>query len=60
MVRLGGTPAEGAAVSSLVLAQQAYMPSEYQSSECRAGGSLDLHPETAAFPTETPPQLPPR
>ena len=33
------------------------MPSEYQSSDCRAGGSLDLHPETAAFPTETPPSL---
>jgi hypothetical protein len=59
VVRLGGTPEEGAAVASLVLAEQPNMPSEYQSSECRAGGSLDLHPETAAFPTETPPSLPP-
>jgi len=57
VVQLGGTPEEGAAVASLILAEQPNMPSEYQSSECRAGGSLDLHPQTAAFPTETPPQL---
>ena len=56
-MRLGGTPQEGAAVASLVLAQQPYMPSEYQSSDCRAGGSLDLHPDTAPFPTEAPPRL---
>jgi hypothetical protein len=57
VVQLGGTAAEGSAVASLVFAEQANMPSEYQSSDCRAGGSLDLHPETAAFPTETPPSL---
>ena len=60
VVRLGGTPVEGAALASIVFAEQPNMPSEYQSSDCRAGGSLDLHPETAAFPTETPPQLPAR
>jgi hypothetical protein len=60
VVRLGGTPEQGAAVASLVYAQQPNMPSEYQSSDCRAGGSLDLHPDTAAFPSEDPPQLPPR
>jgi hypothetical protein len=60
VVRLGGTAAEGAAVASLILAEQPNLPSEYQSSDCRAGGSLDLHPETAAFPTESPPSLPPR
>jgi hypothetical protein len=35
------------------------MPDEYQSGECRAGGGLDLHPETAAFPAEDAPQPPP-
>ncbi len=55
--RLGGTAAEGAAAAALVLALQPLMPSEYQSSACRAGGSLDLRPGTAAFPSESPPQL---
>jgi hypothetical protein len=59
VVHLGGTPQDGAAVASLVLAEQPNMQSEYQSADCRAGGSLDLHPETAAFPTETPPASPP-
>jgi hypothetical protein len=57
-VRLGGTLAQGAAVARFVLALQPLLSSEYQSSECRSGGSLDLHPETAAFPTESPPSLP--
>jgi hypothetical protein len=57
--RLGGTAAEGGAVASFILALQPALPTEYQSSECRAGGSLDLHPETPAFPTEPTPQLPP-
>jgi hypothetical protein len=59
VVRLGGTPDEGAAVARLALAEQPAMPSDYQSSECRAGGALDLHPETAAFPAEAVPSLPP-
>ena len=57
-VRLGGTPVEGADVAALALALQPYVPPEYQSAECRAGGSLDLWPETNAFPTEEPPRLP--
>ena len=50
--RLGAAPGEAAAVGVYALARQRYMPSDYQSSECRAGGALDLHPETAAWPTE--------
>jgi hypothetical protein len=57
-VRLGGTPVEGADVASLVLALQPYVPDEYRSSDCRAGGALDLWPETPAFPTEDAPTLP--
>jgi len=56
-VRLGGTTAEGAAVASFILAVQPTLSTEYQSSECRAGGTLDLHPETVAFPTEAQPEL---
>lgn len=57
VTRLGGTAAEGAAAAAFVLALQPLMPGEYQSSACRAGGSLDLRPGTAAWPTESPPQL---
>ena len=59
VVRLGGTAEQGAAVASFLLALQSGMPSEYQSSECRAGGSFDLHPETPVFPAEAVPALPP-
>ena len=59
VVRLGGTPAQGAALARFVLALQPLLPEEYQSSDCRAGGGLDLHPETYAFPTEAAPSLPP-
>jgi hypothetical protein len=59
VVRLGGTADEGAAVARLALAEQPAMPSDYRSSECRAGGALDLHPETPEFPTEAVPSLPP-
>ena len=59
VVRLGGTEAEGDAVANLVLALQPGLADEYQSSDCRAAGSLDLHPETAAWPSESPPVLPP-
>lgn len=53
--QLGGSRSEGAAVASYALALQAYMPTDYQSNECAPGGSLDLHPETRAFPTEDEP-----
>jgi hypothetical protein len=59
VVRLGGTPAEGAAAASYVLALQPGLSSEYQSSGCRAGGTLDLTPGTPAFPSESPPTVPP-
>ena len=59
VVRLGGTEAEGAAVAQLVLAEQPAMPSDYQSGDCRAGGALDLHPETPAFPAEAAAKLMP-
>jgi len=58
VVRLGGSPVAGADVASLVLALQPYVPDEYRSSDCRAGGALDLWPETPAFPTEDAPRLP--
>lgn len=59
--RFGGTRAQGAAAASFILALQAAMPAEYRSSDCRAGGALDLHPETTAFPAEERPELlPPR
>jgi hypothetical protein len=57
VMRLGGTEEEGAAAAALVLLRQPAMPPEYQSSECRPGGSLDLHPDTPAFPAESPPGL---
>ncbi len=58
-LRLGGTAAEGAAAAQLALALQPGMPSDYQSGECRAGGALDLHPETPEFPAEAVPGPPP-
>lgn len=57
-VQLGATPAQGAAVASYILALQPELPSDYQSSECRRGGALDLDPKTPAFPTESPLVLP--
>lgn len=49
-VRLGSTPEIAAAIAAYALALQPGMPQDYRSPECRAGGRLDLHPETAAFP----------
>lgn len=60
VIRLGGTREQGAALASFVLALQPLLASEYQSTACRPGGSLDLHPETSAFPTEDVPELPPQ
>ncbi len=58
--QLGGSRAEGVAVARYALAMQPYMPTDYQSSDCVAGGSLDLHPDTPAFPAEVDPTpLPP-
>ena len=57
--QLGGTLQEGQAVAEFILELQPGMSTEYQSGLCRAGGALDLHPETPEFPTETTPALPP-
>jgi hypothetical protein len=57
--RLGGSPAEGVAVTNYMLSLQPFLPEDYQSPECAAGGSLDLHPETPPFPTEAVPAPPP-
>ena len=59
VARFGGNAAEGAAAAAFVLALQPLLPSEYQSSACRAGGGLDLWPGTPAFPSEAPSELPP-
>ena len=49
---LGVAPAQAVAIGRHALARQRYVPSSYQSSECRPGGALDLHPETPSWPTE--------
>jgi hypothetical protein len=53
--QLGGSREEGAALAGFALAMQAFMPTDYQSSDCAAGHSLDLHPDTTPFPAETVP-----
>jgi hypothetical protein len=58
--RLRGSRAEGVAVTNYMLSLQPFLPKDYQSSECAAGRSLDLHPETRAFPTEAVPAPPPQ
>jgi hypothetical protein len=57
--QLGGTAEQGRAVTVYLLAMQGGMPTEYQSSECQAGGALDLHPDTPEFPAEAVPGPPP-
>lgn len=52
---LGVRPTHAAAVGRYALARQSNMPAAYQSSECRPGGALDLHPETGFWPTEITP-----
>ena len=56
--QFGATAAEGRAVAAFILAMQPGLPTEYQSSACRSGGALDLHPETPDFPTEANPGPP--
>jgi hypothetical protein len=58
--RLGGTLAEGLAVTSYMLALQQWVPEEYQSADCARGGLLDLYPKTRPFPTEEVPAALPR
>ena len=49
--RMGATPAQARALARWNV-RHAYpnLPSEYQTSECRDGGSLDLRPETTDWP----------
>ena len=49
--RLGATPEEARALARWNL-QHAYphLPSQYQSSECRDGGALDMRPRISAWP----------
>lgn len=51
-VLLGGSRELGEALARFELFVTGGMPSEYQSFQCRPGGTLDLHPETPEFPTE--------
>jgi hypothetical protein len=47
-----GTSAEDAQATARVVLYQVYpqMPSDYQTSDCRDGGPLDLHPTSSAWP----------
>src|SRR5262249_44165278 len=47
--RLGVRPGQ-AAILGRDAARRARMPAEYQSPQCRDGGSLDLHPKSHVFP----------
>ena len=49
---LGVEPSAAAAIGRYAFARQQFMPTDYQSAECRPGGALDLHPETPSWPTE--------
>jgi hypothetical protein len=51
VVLLGGTAAQGDALARQIL-DEVYptMTAEYQSSECRAGGALDLTPQDGTWP----------
>ena len=49
--QLGATPTEAAALARYVWLSLAYMPQSYVSPECHPGGKLDLHPDTADWPS---------
>jgi hypothetical protein len=51
---LGADPLEGERVAQALAALEPYQRRDYATARCRAGTELDLHPETAAFPTEWP------
>jgi hypothetical protein len=56
--RLGAGAEEAADLAAFVYAMQPALPTEYQSADCRRGGSLDTEPQTFAFPTEVPATVP--
>ena len=51
-LRLGVLPSDARAAAEYVAAHDARLPEgTYHSSECRAGGGLDLHPQTTDWPS---------
>ena len=51
---LGAEQAEAELVADTMNALEPFQTGGYGTTECRAGTRLDLHPETADFPTEQP------
>ena len=57
-IALGADQAEAELAAKALAALMPVQRGEYATSECKASGSLDLHPETPAFPTEQPVRAP--
>ena len=53
-VQLGAAAGEAELLARAMEALEPRQGGEYGTAECHAGGKFDLHPETAAFPTEHP------
>ena len=53
-IRLGAATTEAERLARAMEALEPQQGGDYGTSECHAGGKLDLHPETPAFPTEHP------
>ena len=52
--KLGAAAGESELLARAMEALEPKQDGEYATAECHAGGKLDLHPETPAFPTEQP------
>ena len=53
-MQLGAAAGEAELLARAMEALEPRQGGEYGTAECHAGGKLDLHPETPAFPTEQP------
>jgi hypothetical protein len=53
-IQLGAAAPEAELLARAMAALEPWQGGEYGTAECRAGRKFDLHPETAAFPTEHP------
>ena len=53
-IQLGAAAGEAELLARAMEALEPSQGGEYGTAECHAGGKFDLHPETAAFPTERP------
>ncbi len=53
-MQLGAAAGEAELLARAMEALEPLQGGEYGTAECHAGGKLDLHPETPAFPTEHP------